>query len=129
MWSINMKVSDIMSREIFTVDKETTVRDALDRMNEKDVGSLLVEEQGTTIGIITTFDVLNLIGKGTMENDILVEEVMTPRLLVIKQDVDVEEAAKKLSEANIWRLPVVEEKEEGKEIIGMLSAEDILESY
>ncbi|PTD93616.1 histidine kinase [archaeon SCG-AAA382B04] len=124
-----MKVSDVMSREILTINKEARIRDTLDRMNEEGVGSLLVEDQGKMIGIVTTYDILKLIGSEEFGDDVLVEDVMTPRLLVIDQDLDVEEAAKKLADANIWRLPVVEKNEDKKEIVGILSARDILRNY
>lgn len=124
-----MKVSDVMTREILTIDKDTRIDDALNRMNEEDVGSLLVEEQGKIIGIITTYDILKLIGRGEFEENVTVKDVMSPRLLVIDQDIEIEEAAERLSNANIWRLPVVEETNEEKEIIGILSAWDILKNY
>jgi len=56
-------VSSIMTKEVLTVDSSETVRAALKRMREENVGSLIVTEAGKAVGIITERDIARLCGE------------------------------------------------------------------
>jgi predicted transcriptional regulator len=51
-------VGDIMSRELVTVDRHATVRDAARLMARADVHRLVVTDHGRPIGLVTTMDCL-----------------------------------------------------------------------
>ncbi len=53
------KVSDILTRKggnVITIDAETTVLDALRLMDDKNIGSVVVTEQGGYVGLLTERD-------------------------------------------------------------------------
>ena len=52
-----MKVSEIMASSVYTVSSDKSVSYAAERMNEWKVGSLIVVDHGTVMGIITSRDV------------------------------------------------------------------------
>lgn len=58
----NLKVKDIMSQQIVTVESDMMIADAVEVMNENNIGRLIViDEKGISRGIITRTDLLNKI--------------------------------------------------------------------
>lgn len=58
----NLKVKDIMSHRIITVEADMMIAEAVDVMNKNNIGRLIViDEQGEIMGIITRTDLLNKI--------------------------------------------------------------------
>ncbi len=60
----NRTVADVMTSSVVTARKETTLREAANLMRGRSIGSLPVVENGKLVGIVTTTDLLTLIGKG-----------------------------------------------------------------
>ena len=56
--SLPLKVRDVMVREVITVDEDSSVKEAVDIMNEFQIGSLIVLERGKAMGIVTERDFL-----------------------------------------------------------------------
>ncbi len=56
-----IKVKDIMSSPLVTVDKKMTGEDALRKMVEYDVRRLLITDNGEIVGIFTTSDITKLV--------------------------------------------------------------------
>jgi CBS domain-containing protein len=57
----NVKVKEITSSPIVTVDEKTTGEEALRTMVEKDVGRLLITDDEDIVGIFTTSDITKLV--------------------------------------------------------------------
>ena len=57
-------VSDLMSRNVVTIEPEATLRRAAGIMRGRAVGCLPVIEEGTLVGIVTTSDLLTALAKG-----------------------------------------------------------------
>ncbi len=57
-------VADVMTPSVVTAKKDTTLREAANLMRGRTIGSLPVLEDGKLVGIVTTTDLLTLIGKG-----------------------------------------------------------------
>lgn len=57
-------VGDVMTPSVVTAKKKTTLREAANLMRGRTIGSLPVVEDGKLVGIVTTTDLLTLIGKG-----------------------------------------------------------------
>ena len=57
-------VADVMTPSVVTAKKETTLREAANLMRGRSIGSLPVVDDGKLVGIVTTTDLLTLIGKG-----------------------------------------------------------------
>jgi len=69
----NVLVGDIMHKNIVTIDPATPVSQAIIRMQENDVGSLLVarsDEPDTILGIVTRTDVMITLGIETVRKGI-----------------------------------------------------------
>jgi len=119
-------VRDIMNREIISVDVKASVREAISRMIENDVGCVVVTKEGEPVGILTERDILKkVVSTEWTPPDpavILVEDVMTTPLITIDADASLGEASMLMTEKKIRRLLVTEK---GK-IVGMFTDKDLL---
>src|SRR5256885_3015587 len=102
-----MRVSDVMTRDVQTVRPDQSVQEAANFMLSADAGSIPVTEGDRLIGMITDRDIaVRGIAKG-YGPETPVRELMTNDLVVVRVDEDVEEAATKMSDAQVRRLPVI----------------------
>ena len=117
-----LKVRDVMVREVITVDENSTVKEAVDIMNEFQIGSLIVLEKGKAIGIVTERDFLRrVIGEGKDAKNTKVGEIMTTPLVVVEPSADLEEAVKLMFQRKIKKLAVVD----AKKLVGIVTLTDI----
>ena len=65
--SLLLKVRDVMVREVITVDENSSVKEAVDTMNEFQIGSLIVLERGKAMGIVTERDFLRRVMAGAKD--------------------------------------------------------------
>lgn len=122
-----MTIKDIIKSkgfEVIAVDAETTVDEAIRKMIDRNIGALLVMEDGKTSGMFTERDVLKCwTAKGTFQN-VTVKEVMTRDLLVAEADDDVCYASSIMIQKRVRHLPVVEK---GK-VVSVLSIRDVVKA-
>ena len=124
----------IMIRDIVTIAPENTLHDAAKLMGEKHIGSLIVVNYETPVGIITERDLLReVVDRGiALEKDWLVggasikeekvEKIMSYPLITISSNSRIKEAAQIMIEKKIRRLAV---GEAGK-IIGIVTSSDLI---
>ena len=120
--SLPLKVRDVMVREVITVDENSTVKEAVDIMNEFQIGSLIVLERGKAMGIVTERDFLKRViaeGKDVMTTK--VKEIMTTPLVVVEPSTDLEEAVKLMFQSKIKKLAVVD----ANKLVGIVTLTDI----
>jgi CBS domain-containing protein len=117
-----LKVGDVMVREVITVDENSTVKEAVDIMNEFQIGSLIVLGKGKAMGIVTERDFLRRVIAGAKDaENTKVREIMTAPLVVVEPSTDLEEAVKLMFQRKIKKLAVVD----GKKLVGIVTLTDI----
>jgi len=117
-----LKVGDVMVREVITVDENSTVKEAVDIMNEFQIGSLIVLGKGKAMGIVTERDFLRRVIAGAKDaENTKVREIMTAPLVVVEPSTDLEEAVKLMFQSKIKKLAVVD----GKKLVGIVTLTDI----
>jgi CBS domain-containing protein len=95
MW----KVKDVMITNVVTVDAGVNIRQAVDRMNNHEIGCLVVLEKGHFAGILTERDVLRrVVAKARNPEKTLVGDVMSKPLTVVDPEASLEEAVKLMFE-------------------------------
>ncbi len=123
---VPLRVEDIMSKPPITLSVSATVDDAVKTMWENQIGSVLVvDEDGKLVGIVTQRDILYTGYRGLCGKGIPVRDVMTENPITVKPDDPVEEAIRKMKDADVSHLPVVDE--EGKPV-GVLSMRDVMDA-
>jgi CBS domain-containing protein len=117
-----MKVSEVMTSEVETIRADQTAQEAADFMLRADAGSIPVTDGDRLIGMITDRDIaVRGVAKGNGP-DTPVRELMSGGLVVARVDDDVEEAARKMGEAQVRRLPVIDQEER---LCGIVSLGDL----
>ena len=117
-----MKVSEVMTSEVVTVQPDQSVRVAASFMLSADAGSIPVTEGERLVGMITDRDIaVRGIAKGHGP-ETPVRDLMTNDIVCARLDEDVEEIATRMGEAQVRRLPVVDEQER---LCGIVSLGDL----
>jgi CBS domain-containing protein len=118
-----MKVSEVMTRDVQTVRPDQPVQQAASFMLSADAGSIPVTDGDRLIGMITDRDIaVRGVAKG-YGPDTPVRELMSDGIICVRADDDVEDVASKMSEAQVRRLPVIDDDERlcGIVSLGVLS--------
>jgi len=110
-----------MSTELLTVDPSAPVTEVAKRMVAKDVGAVLVFDEGAICGILTERDVLRAVADG-IDDATLVRDRMTANPETLDADDTTEHAAVLMIHGGFRHLPVVEQGE----VVGVLSIRDLM---
>ena len=117
-----MKISDVMTRDVATVRADQSAQEAATFMLEGDAGSIPVTENEQLIGMITDRDIaVRGVAQGRGP-DTPVRELMSEGLVVARVDDSVEDVADIMADAQVRRLPVVDEQEN---LVGIVSLGDL----
>lgn len=117
-----MKISDVMSRDVQVATPEDTLQSIAQRMAQADIGSLPVEDGGRIIGMVTDRDlVVRGVAKG-LEASATVSQVMSTEVTCCSADDDLEEVSDKMADAQVRRLPVLDD---GGRLVGVVALGDL----
>lgn len=117
-----MKIRDVMTREVQTVTPDQTAQEAASFMLREDAGSMPVTDGDKLIGMITDRDIaIRGVAKG-YGPETLVRELMTDEVVCARIDDNVDEVAMRMSEAQVRRLPVLDENDQ---LCGIVSLGDL----
>jgi CBS domain-containing protein len=109
--------------EIFSIAPDATVFEAIQMMDAKNVGALLVTRDRELLGIISERDYTRKVFlRGKHSRETRVDEIMSRNLTVTAPNEPVENCLRMMTERHIRHLPVVEE---GK-LIGVISIGDLV---
>jgi CBS domain-containing protein len=104
------------------VTPQTSIMDAVRRMNERQIGSVLVMEGKHLAGIFTERDVLTRVVPQRLDpTKTPVGEVMTKQPVVIPPTTTVQEAMMVVTDTRRRHLPVVQDGQ----VLGMVSSGDL----
>lgn len=110
--------------DVLWVKPGTSVAEAVRVMNERNTGSVLVMEQdGTLVGIFTERDVLRRVIDGHLDYDNTpVSRVMSEDVACIRGNTTVEEALVIVNSRNCRHLPVIDDER----VVGLISVRDLV---
>jgi len=120
-----MKVSEILKVKgdiLYTVTPETSMREAVATMAEKDIGSLVVMEFGELVGMLTFREVVKAVhaNQGSVGNG-TVRKHMDDHPITITPDTDINEVRRLMLERHARYVPVVD----AKTLLGVISFYDV----
>ena len=116
---------DQKGRNIWSIHPDATVFDAIAKMAEKDIGSLVVMEGEDLVGIITERHYArNVVLKGKTSLTTPVRDIMERHVVIAQSGQSVDECMAVMSEERVRHLPVFE----GKKPIGIVSICDLVKS-
>lgn len=128
---VNLKVSEFMNTDLFTVQKNDIIELVSEMMNWRNISYAPVEDgKGNILGLVASSRILkHLIDKKIKDEtkSTTVQEIMIPKedLIVANQDMSLEESIDLMNKHNIGSLPVVK----GDELIGIITERDFLKLF
>ena len=120
-----MKAKEIMTRKIEYIKFDATVYDAIEKMVDKRIRSLVVKprDEQDVYGIITVRDIVfRVIGKGLDPQKIKVGEIASKPLVCVDKDIDIEHIISMMEKFNIARVFICEKKK----ILGVVALLDVM---
>ncbi len=115
-------VKDYMTKQVETIDINSSILDAYIKLNANHFGALLITDNDKLQGIITKKDIGQALMHHLEEHSI--EMIMSTDLITIKEDTSIFKAQEIMLEKNIGRLPVMYDSE----IKGIISRRDLLKA-
>jgi CBS domain-containing protein len=123
------KILESKGREVYSIHIDAIVSDALQSMNEKNIGALMViDSQENIQGIVTERDIMRNCHRSQANvKGLALRDVMTPRakLLVARAEDDVSDLMGAMTQNHIRHIPVVNDKDKA---VGMVSIGDIIKA-
>ncbi len=106
-----------------TLPPTATVRDALQLMSDRNIGSVLIVQGDALLGIFTERDYARKLAlKGLGSADTMLANVMTTRLYVVSPRQTVQECLGVITKGRMRHLPVVD----GGQLVGLVSIGDLV---
>lgn len=123
-----MRVGDICARRVVTVERKTSIREAIALLRDEHVGDVVVTEPHPAgevpVGILTDRDiVLELLAKDVDLDSVTCGDVMSYELATVEAEDEIVDAIEIMQTRAVRRLPVV--GDDGR-LMGLLSLDDLI---
>jgi CBS domain-containing protein len=122
-WS-EVRVSDVMTRDVVTVRPDDYAEHAARLMREFDCGAIpVVDRSGRLVGMLTDRDItVRLVARGMDIRRARVGDCMTERAFACHQDEAVEGCVREMARRQVRRIPIVDDRDR---VVGIISQSDL----
>lgn len=121
-----LTVGQLMQDAVFTCGQRTDALTIARMMTQRNFGSLpIVEQDGTLVGIVSEYDLLQAMIDGRDLRKILAVEIMSVNPVAVTEDQTLAQVADLFQDRYITRVPVVR----NKKLVGILARRDLLFGY
>ncbi len=111
------------SGEVYSISPDATVFEAIRLMDSKNVGALLVMDQGRLVGIVSERDYTRKVMlRGKRSGETKVAEIMSTNVFTTHPHEPVEKCLRLMTEKHIRHLPVLD----GDDVVGVISIGDLV---
>lgn len=118
----DQSISDIMAKDLATVESSSNISDAARLMRDKDTGAIIVTDGGQLSGILTDRDIaVRAVAEGLDPDSTSAGEISTRDTITLDPSSSIGDAIGAMREANIRRVPVVDNGNP----VGILSLGDL----
>ena len=115
-------VEDVMISDLATLDASTSIKDGAKKMDEKDIGCIIVTKDNLPVGILTERDFVKRVAAKEVPLSSTLDVVMSSPLIAINPDETVWEAAQIMKTKNIHKLPVKQDNQ----VVGIVTTTDLV---
>ena len=121
-----LTVNDVMTERVITTDVDDSVKNAARAMAKFGISSLLVFSEEGLKGILTERDIITrIVCAGLDPSEVPVCDVMSEPVIVVAPDTPLENAVELMLVHQIKKLPILEQKEESYNVLGIISLVDV----
>ena len=121
-----LRVEDVMTAPAVTIKMDAPVEEAAKIMDEKRISSILVvDNNGKLVGIFTDRDLRFAAANGKIGKGIPIHMLMTENPITIAPNEPITEALRKMRDADVKHLPVVDKENKP---IGVIAVRDVLDA-
>jgi len=141
-----LMVKNLMTKDVFTVSPEMSVKEAAKLLFEREISGLpVVDEQKRVIGMLTEKDIINMAMPGYLQekqyqdfayildtgpfwkkaaeaDQLKVADIMRKEVLCVTEDMSVPEVARLMISKGVRRIPVLR----AKKLVGIIARADIV---
>ena len=122
----NSTIGEILNSKgsnVWSISPDATVFEAIELMAEKNVGAVLVTEQGKLVGIVSERDYTRkVVLKGKASKTTAVREILSSQVIHVSPEHTVEECMRLMTDHHIRHLPVLQEAK----LVGIVSIGDLV---
>ncbi len=123
--SIVSELLDHKGRNVWTISADSSVYDAVVLMSEKNIGALIVTNDGSMLaGIISERDYARSVINDKSSKSTLVSEIMTEEVVFAKEDTLLDRCMSLMAQKKIRHLPIVDRQGP----VGMITIGDIMKT-
>ena len=115
-------VNQIMSKNVVTVEKSTSLQESAQNMRKSKVGCVIVIDDNKPLGIVNERDFVTKVAAEGRPLFTEISEVMSSPLITIDPEATIWDASEMMKEKGIHKLPV----RENEQIIGIVTTTDIV---
>ena len=117
-----MTVADLMREAVVTAAPETPVNEVASDLRDEVVGSVVVVEDGTPVGLVTDRDVAVRVAADRLDaGDLTAADVMTEDPATVDVSAGILELSEAMNHASVRRMPVVDEGQ----LVGIATMDDL----
>lgn len=121
-----LTASVLMEQDVTSCLPSDSGRHIASQITKLGIGSLpVVDNEGVLVGLVSEFDLLDILLKEQDLKDISVERIMSRNLKTVQEDTPVDDIIRLLETQHLIRVPVVKD---GK-LVGVVARRDILFGY
>ncbi len=120
-----LQLLDEKGSQVWSIQPDATVLEALTMMAEKNIGALLVIDDTGPVGLVSERDYArNVVLMGKASKDTPIREIMTTRVVCVAPDQQIDEAMALMTEKRVRHLPVIDDGQ----MLGIVSIGDLVKS-
>jgi predicted transcriptional regulator len=121
-----LTVSNIMSRNVYTVESDASAEEAAWGLTRRHIGGAPVRDRdGNLVGVLTKGDLVNPEPSQWIKKEATVGDLMNPDVLALYEDEPALTAAVEMAKRGIHRIVVIDEDQK---LTGIVSSLDIVKA-
>lgn len=118
-----MKLNDVFTRGVIIAGPGEPVAAVARKMQDHNVGTVVIVEDERPVGIITDRDLALALGARGIRPEVQIQEVMSRHVLAVPEDMGIYTATQFMRQRGVRRLPIVDRDDR---LVGIVSLDDLL---
>jgi CBS domain-containing protein len=121
-----VEISEVMTEGVIAIEKDKSVVEAAQLLEEEHIRGLVVVENGEAVGVVVCRDIAyKVVARKKDPSQVNVEEIMSSDLIVAEEDEVLNDVAMAMVRNGVSRVPVVR----GDMLVGIMTQSDILRAW